>query len=224
MLLLVLRIPMVRLVYGAADFPWSATLLTGKVVAILAVSLFAEASIHILSRSYYALHNTKLPLVFALIAVTTNIIISTLSTFVYSWGVMGLAVGFSLSAVLEMMLLIIFLIPKLKSFKLLEFILSPLKMLFAAEVMALGLWVPMRLLDKYVFDTTRVVPLIILTLIVCTVGGSVYIFLTYLMKVPELKAYLTIFKKLGNWRAVLGKTEEVIEEAPNSQPSATMGG
>jgi putative peptidoglycan lipid II flippase len=60
MLLLILRIPLVRLAYGTPGFPWAATLLTGKAVAIFSLSLFAQGATLILVRGFYALHNTKI--------------------------------------------------------------------------------------------------------------------------------------------------------------------
>ena len=41
-MVLVLRIPLVRLAYGADSFPWGETVLTGKLVAILALSIAAS--------------------------------------------------------------------------------------------------------------------------------------------------------------------------------------
>ncbi|HEX7041882.1 MAG TPA: lipid II flippase MurJ, partial [Patescibacteria group bacterium] len=54
-LFLVLRIPIVRLVYGAAQFDWPATVLTGRLLAILCLSLFAQALFNLVSRAFYAL-------------------------------------------------------------------------------------------------------------------------------------------------------------------------
>lgn len=214
MLLLILRIPLVRLAYGAAEFPWAATLLTGKVVALLSLSIFAAATIHVLTRGYYALHNTKLPLWIALISVSINIVIAYLSVYVYNWGVLGLALGVSISAVVQMILLLLFLLPFIKPLSGYELLNSPLRMVLATMVMGVSLWIPMRLLDKYVFDTTRVVPLIVLTMMVSLFGGIVYLGLAGLFKIPEVDAFMNLFKRLGNWRTVLTQTEEVIEEPP----------
>ena len=209
MLLLILRIPLVRLVYGAAEFPWSATLLTGRVVALLSVSLFAQAAIQLLNRGYYALHNTKLPLWIALIAVIINISVAFLSVFVYEWGVLGLAAGISLASLVQMGLLLFFLLPYLGRGRDLWW--EPVKMMLATAVMGLCLWAPLRLLDRYVFDTTRVIPLVGLTLVVSLIGGVVYLGLAWGLNIPELRAFGHLLGRLGNWRQVLKQTEEVLE-------------
>ena len=214
MLLLILRVPLVRLAYGAAEFPWSATLLTGKVVAILALSVFASASIHVLTRAYYALHNTKLPLYIGLVSVTVNVIVSYLSVFVFSWGVLGLATGVTLSSLIQMGCLLALLMPILRPLTFKTIAWPPLKMASAAIVMAFGLWIPMHLLDQYVFDTTRVLPLVALTIIVSLLGAGVYLLLTAWLKVEELGEFIQVIKKLGNWQSVLIKSTETIEEPP----------
>jgi hypothetical protein len=73
----------------------------------------------------------------------------------------------------------------------------PIKMLLASAAMGVGLWVPMRLLDRYVFDTTRVVPLIILTGIVGLIGALVYLTLAYLFRIREVMAYTQLFIRLA---------------------------
>ena len=51
-LFIILRIPIVRLVFGAKTFPWAATLLTGKTLAILAVSAAFTPSCNWLSEVF----------------------------------------------------------------------------------------------------------------------------------------------------------------------------
>jgi hypothetical protein len=72
----------------------------------------------------------------------------------------------------------------------------------------------MRFLDQYVFDTTRVLPLVSLTVIVSFIGGFVYLALAWVMGSPELEAFARIAQKLGNWRGVLNQTGESIEQPP----------
>jgi hypothetical protein len=69
----------------------------------------------------------------------------------------------------------------------------------------------MRLLDQFVFDTTRTVPLLILTAIVSIIGLAVYFGLSSLLKVKQFADVRRIIGKLGNWRQVLVETDEVIE-------------
>jgi len=47
-LLLILRVPAVRLVFGTANFPWQTTLVTGRIVSIIAISITAQAMVQLL--------------------------------------------------------------------------------------------------------------------------------------------------------------------------------
>ena len=75
----------------------------------------------------------------------------------------------------------------------------------------IALYVPVKLLDQLVFDTTRTINLIFLTGISSFIGLSLYLFLTWLFNVREATTFLLIFKKLGNWKEILSKRDEVID-------------
>src|SRR4030067_3016464 len=61
-LFIVLRVPIVRLVFGSRSFPWAATLTTGKTLAVLASAATFTAIMQLVVRAFYALHDTKTPL------------------------------------------------------------------------------------------------------------------------------------------------------------------
>jgi hypothetical protein len=50
-----------------------------------------------------------------------------------------------------------------------------------------------------------------LTGISSTAGVILYFFCTWLLNISEANTYLILVKKLGNWREILNKNEEVIE-------------
>lgn len=216
-LLLILRIPLVRIVYGAPEFPWSATLLTGKVVAILTISLVAQGGVHILVRAFYAIHNTRIPFVMALISVVITIAGSYASVFIFDWGVLGLAGAMSLSALSHFVLLFVSLIRQIGPVDWSELLMTPLKVTVASAAMGIFLWGPMRLLDQFVFDTTRVVPLITLTISVCISGGIMYLMMAKALQIRELPMFVHLARRLGNWQKALTDSEEVIESTSQSQ-------
>ena len=84
-------------------------------------------------------------------------------------------------------------------------------MITVSAISGLSLWLPFRLLDQLVFDTTRTFPLIVLTTIVSSIGFLVYLFFCWLFKVEELSEVIQIIKKVGNWRKVLASSDEVLE-------------
>ena len=60
-LILVERVSIIRLLYGSHEFPWSATILTSRILAFLIPGIVCQAVIQILIRAFYAFHNTKIP-------------------------------------------------------------------------------------------------------------------------------------------------------------------
>lgn len=60
-LVIVLRAQMVRVVLGSGSFNWSDTRLTAAVLAVLAVSLLAQAINLLIVRTFYAAGNTRVP-------------------------------------------------------------------------------------------------------------------------------------------------------------------
>ena len=75
---------------------------------------------------------------------------------------------------------------------------------------AFALYIPIKLLDQLVFDTTRTINLLFLTGISSLIGLGIYLFLTWFFDVKEAKTYVLAIKKLGNWKDVLGKSQEML--------------
>lgn len=218
-ILLVLRIPAVRIVFGAASFPWRATLLTSRVLAIFSISIFAQAVIQLLVRGFYALHDTRTPFWIGALAVLTNVSLSFLFIFRLNLGILGLAWATTLASFLQLGLLLIFLNRAIGGFDKKEFFIPPIKMGVATILTAVALWVPMRFLDKFILDTTRTINLVILTIIATLSGMMVYFFLSYVLKIAELKLFVSLVKRLGRWQEVLKSSEELIT-APNPQSTS----
>ena len=212
-IILILRIPLVRLAYGAGSFPWKATLITGKIVAILALAIFAKAIVHLTIRVFYALHNTKIPLLVALLATFINISLATYFVFFLHASVISLAVALSLSALVEAFLLTWLLL------RFLQFQLNPtfytnlFKIFLASFILIASLWIPFRLFDQFIFDTTHTLPLILLTFITSIIGFCFYLLLSFWLKIDQLQVFLKLFHRLGNWQATLAKTSESLDQS-----------
>ncbi len=207
-LILVLRIPLVRLAFGARSFPWEATLNTGLALAILSLSIAPLAVTHTLTRSLHALKDTRSPLISGFFSVFIYILVAVALTRWFNFGIIGLCIALSLSNLIDYFLTHALLVQKIGrlalNFKLFK--------MFAVTILTgFALWIPMRLLDQFVFDTTKTIPLVLLTLVVSLVGFSVYLFFCWLFKVEELAEVVKIVRKLGNWRKILASSDEVID-------------
>ncbi len=209
-IVLVLRIPLVRLAYGADSFPWAETVLTGKLVAILAVSIAARSLTHILVRVFYSLHNTTTPFLTNLLSTITNIGLSYYFLFVIKSGVLGMAFAITVASLIETVILTS-LLYSLAGFSRSHLVFPVLKMIGITLVTSIALWVPLRFLDTLIFDTTRTLPLILLTVTVGIIGMVVYIFLSYIFKIKELGVFMRLAQKIGGWHTALSQSDETME-------------
>ncbi len=101
-LLLILRIPVVRLIFGTSNFPWPATLTTGKVVALLAISITAQALTQLLIRAFYSLKDTKTPFWVSMVDLAIYLALAGGLVFWTDLGVYGLAIATAASALIEL--------------------------------------------------------------------------------------------------------------------------
>lgn len=216
-MLLVLRIPLVRIVFGAKNFPWEATLLTGKVIAIFSISVTAQAVIQILIRAYYALQNTIFPLIVGGISVGLNVILSFTFVMLFHMGVEGLAWAVSISSVIEVLILLFNLNKILEGFNIGEIIIPFLKISTASFLTGVALWLPMRVLDNYILDTTKTWDLIKLTIAAGTSGFAVYMLFSFIFEIEEFDNFIQIFNKFGSWRKIFSESKESLSEGASSQ-------
>lgn len=105
--ILILRAQFVRIVLGSGAFNWDNTYYTAQALGCFAISIFAQGLIPLLARSFYAFEDTKTPMFISLFSVLVNIGLSFYLA--QDFGVLGLATAFSISSILNMILLYIFL-------------------------------------------------------------------------------------------------------------------
>ena len=201
--LVVMRIPVVRLVYGADLFTWTATVLTGRTLAFFAVSLFAQATVHLLSRGFFAIHDSKTPVVIAVISIAANTILSLLFVFMFSMPIWALALAASIASTLNALLLLLYLDKRLGGFNRKKLFLPAIKIGTATLIMGLSLYVPMKLLDQLVFDTTLTLNLLLLTGTASCIGLATYLFCAWLFNIEEVLTFIKFAQKLVKIKDIL---------------------
>jgi putative peptidoglycan lipid II flippase len=82
-LFIVLRAQIVRVILGSGSFSWDDTRLTAACLAIFALSVLANGMITLLSRSYYAIGDTKRPLIVNFVCSVLIIILSYFFTYIF---------------------------------------------------------------------------------------------------------------------------------------------
>lgn len=111
--ILVLRAQLVRLALGAGKFDWEATTTTLQVLGFLSISLFFQSIIPLVSRAFFALHDTKTPFFSGLIASAVNIVLAYY--FGRTMGIAGVALAFSISQIITLVLMLVLLHVRLGS-------------------------------------------------------------------------------------------------------------
>lgn len=215
-LLVVLRVPIVRLAYGTDLFDWNATVTTGLVLSGYALGIPIQAALALVSRAYYALHDTKTPVAFAIFDVFLTIGIELICVFVLKLPVWSLALANSLSGLVQISLLYYVLSRKLHNGTL--FSLSPiLKSIAGGVVSGLVMFALLKTFDRsawikrlsfinsidalknlnfehFVLDTRYTFNLIILTGITAMIGLIVYIIVLWLLRSNELAVFVKLIK------------------------------
>ena len=108
----------VSLLFGKGAFPQEAISMTGNALFYYSVGMIAFGLRDILSRGFYALQDTKTPMINATVAVVLNIVLNIiLSKYL---GIGGLALATSISAIVGKGLLFITLRRKIGGFGLKE--------------------------------------------------------------------------------------------------------
>ncbi len=214
-ILIVLRIPVVRLVFGASQFDWMATVNTGMTLAFLAVGLASQSVSLLLVRGFYALKDTKTPVMVSLVVVFINIALSFIFILGLHLAVWSIGLASAISALISGVLLFWTLHKKVGGFDLRAVLTPLLKMLIATIVMGVSLYIPIKLLDQVIFDTTKTVNLLLLTGLSSVFALTIYVSLVWFMKVKELETFARLFRdvlfKLARIRSRVG-TEEIIKE------------
>ncbi len=216
-ILAILRIPVVRLVFGARELPWEITVLTGRVLIAFALGITSQAVTLLLIRGFHAARDSFTPLKVSVLTFTLNICLSVIFIFVFHLPVYWLALAVSVANITSSAILL-YLLNKTLGGLGNAFFVPLVKMLAITIMMAISLYVPMKLLDQLVFDTTRTVGLILLTAIASTVGIAVYLVLSYIFKIDELLTFWIFAKRVISFPSRLKAPEPTSIEG---QPPTT---
>lgn len=191
-LIMLLRAQIVRVVLGTGQFDWAATINTADALAFFALGLFAQALIPLLARAFYALADTKTPFVISLISELISIITALL--LMDSLGVSGLALASSVGAILNFVLLTIYLRQTTGSLD--EAVILPTLYKIALATLVMGLsiqWLKYPLAK--IFDQHYLWGILGQGLSAGLVGLFIYIALCHLLKVPEYLHFRQSFQR-----------------------------
>jgi putative peptidoglycan lipid II flippase len=190
--LMVLRRPVVALLYQRGEFTATSTELVAWALLWYAAGLVSFSIVEIISRAFYALHDTKTPVFLLVISMTLNLGFSLLFTTLFkNIGWMphgGLALANSLATTIEMIGLLWVMRRRLKGLEGQAILQVVRQSLIAVLGMGAVLWAWLAF--------TPALPNPVIALGGVAVGGGVYVLLLALMGVRELRMVWTLRKSL----------------------------
>lgn len=195
-----LRAQIVRLILGSGAFGWEDTRYTISVLAFMTFGMLAQATIPLLARSFYALQDTKTPLVTSIFSLIVNVVMAL--WLIPQLQVVGLGAALSISALVNMGLLIMALNRRLGGLLWGGIISTTTKMVLAAVAMG-GVGYLMLRVMSWVVDTHTLWGLLLQTIITVVVGALSYLVLVKWMRVPEVDMVVHPAKAL--WQRVRRK-------------------
>ena len=204
-LLIILKLPLVRIVYGADKFTWEDTLMTALALGVFSLSIFSQSCTIFLSKCFYALKNSSIPLVGSILTLIATAVFPLYFIF-NGYGVWVLVLSFVIGTYINLAYFLFKLKKLVPEFSILEMVNPVGKILFSGFLMAISLYFPMQYLDNYVFNTSYVLNLLLLTSIVSLIGISLYTAITYYFRVPEV---ILMFKILKKFRIKIAKLENL---------------
>jgi putative peptidoglycan lipid II flippase len=205
-ILIVLRIPVVRLALGAGEFDWEDTVSTATTLSFFALSIFAQASFLLVARAFYAMHDTLTPVKVAFGSLSLHVLLSVFLT--YQFGkVSYLAFASSVAGIFSFLTLLYLLDRKVGRFDRKRLVLPAVKTFLASVVMGISIYFPVKLLDAFIIDTKKTINLIILVVFVTLIGLSLYLLVTWWLKSEELNMFTKFLSKFKNWRKIITPKE-----------------
>jgi len=195
--LILLRVPLVTLIYQRGEFNPHSTQLVAWALLWYAAGLVGHSVVEIVSRAFYALHDTKTPVMIGVVAMSLNIALSfALQSLFLAHELMphgALALANTIATFLEMGALLFFMRRRLSGLEGKRVLNGFLQALLGAGAMSLALWGWMRLVNGLSLLPTADAALSSLGGII--IGVLVYGLSLYWIRVPEMSLILKEIRK-----------------------------
>ena len=212
----ILRAQIVRIVLGSGRFSWSDTQLTAASLGIFSLGIFAFGLSLLISKTFYALHNTRIP---ALVAVF-SILLNAAFSFLFIWlmktenifsrevisfldlrgveGVLVLALplALSISGIIQFILLLFFIDLKCKEIEVKALIRFSFKVILAGVALSV-VALTARIFSVGLLDMKTFWGVFLQTLSSAVAGSAAYILFSFFLKIGEVAAIKDfVFSKL----------------------------
>lgn len=193
--LFLLRTEIVRMILGSGFFGWDQTVTTADTLGILALSLVFSGLTPLFFRAFYALHNTKIPMIVMIINAVISVILGKI--FSMHMGVQGLALGYAIGDVLGAIVAYSILRKRVVINDEKQLIYFTLKIILATLIMGLAIQATKLLAGNFV-DMQRFWGVLAKTIIASSVGLSIYMLSSWVFGCEEVQSVKMILNRIVN--------------------------
>jgi putative peptidoglycan lipid II flippase len=192
--------PVIRVLFQHGKFSPADTIATANALRAYSVGLVFFCVVKILGPAFYALNETKIPVIASVSAVVVNIVLNF--AFIKPFGSWGLALGTAFGSMVNAIVLFVFLKKRLISFGRLKQFLSIGKIFLVTSLAGLIQWQMLSPISKMLKNTMQFNPESFISafsgLILCLIAGaSALIILSRVTHIEEAeRAIDMILKKL----------------------------
>ncbi len=180
--LILLAQPIIRLIFEHGAFTAFDTLRTAEALTYYAYGLFAYSAVKVMVPVFYALGDTRYPVIGSFIAVAANIIIISLTIDTYQHK--AIALSTSCTMAMNFLFLGIILCRKLTDYSLIPLVQGCVKIIGASLVMAGGIWSGKIILSSLL--TGGIPHQLVGVFLLIGFGVLLYYAVLYWLKLPEL--------------------------------------
>jgi putative peptidoglycan lipid II flippase len=188
--MLVLRNEIINIILVYGKFTLIDAQYTSEVMGVLLIALFAQSTIPLLARGFYAFHNTKIPLYSGFAGAIVSIIGSLILALWLHVGIVGIAIACTVGDTLNLVILYVYLQKKVK-FDILNWA-TMLKIVIISTIMGSLLYI-LKLVIPFAGTTIFRIELLLIYIIA---GVVVYFGLAELLNMEEAKMIMKYVRRL----------------------------
>ena len=193
-IMIVLREPLTAVFYQYGAFTEAAADRTASTLLFFAIGLVGHIVVHVLTRTFYAMQDTRTPVTWAIAAVTLNVPLMAL--LVGPMGVEGLALALSISAVLEVLGLLWSLHRRIESVEEASILRSLMRAAVAGGASALLMLGALTLVEGSVAGLLdNVVGRLLALLVLSAAGVATFMVVAAALRSPELAQLRAILRR-----------------------------
>jgi len=166
-----------------------------SILGVLSIAILFRSIYHISARSFYAQQDTKTPLYISFFAISLNVTLAVLFTFVFNMGVYGLAWATAIVSFVEVIILFVMMSRRIKGLFDTPFIHAVARMMSATGLMAavtylMVIWFPFNASDLSFLSSFPKFGLI------TAVSALVYGLFSYIFKISEITPVISRLKRI----------------------------